>query len=177
MFGSCLAQLRPGNAWLDAMNAASFARPAITSIWSWHDSMIAPQLSSRVDGADNIELVGVGHNAILADPGARAHVARRDRGGDARAALPVDSLRELRERHLLRRERLRRSPSFLPCDADESGNMLNAVLSSICVTFGAIAWQTAPKMPRRVAMRTGLMDDRLDDKAAACSGDSVGTFS
>jgi len=85
MFGTCLAQLRPGNAWLDALNAASFARPAITSIWSWHDSMVAPQLSSRVDDADNIELVGVGHNAILADSGARAHVlaaiaAERARG-------------------------------------------------------------------------------------------------
>ena len=85
MVGTCLAQLRPGNAWLDALDRDDFARPAITSIWSWHDSMVTPQLSSRVDGADNIELVGVGHNAILADPGARAHVlaaiaAERTRG-------------------------------------------------------------------------------------------------
>jgi pimeloyl-ACP methyl ester carboxylesterase len=74
MPGTCLAQLRPGNAWRDALDRDGFARPAITSIWSWHDSMIAPQLSSRLPGARNIELVGVGHNAILADPEARAHV-------------------------------------------------------------------------------------------------------
>jgi pimeloyl-ACP methyl ester carboxylesterase len=72
--GACLAELRPGNAWLDALNRNRIARPPITSIWSWHDSMVAPQLSSRLPGADNVELVGVGHNAILADPGARAHV-------------------------------------------------------------------------------------------------------
>jgi predicted alpha/beta hydrolase family esterase len=74
IFGACLAQLRPGNAWLEALDAAPFARPPITSIWSWHDSMVAPQLSSRLTGADNVELTGVGHNAILADAAARAHV-------------------------------------------------------------------------------------------------------
>lgn len=31
------------------------------------------------------------------------------------------------------------SPSFLPAAAAESGNMLNAVLSRICVSFGAMA--------------------------------------
>jgi len=74
MFGACLAELRPGNAWLDALNDAPFPRPPITSIWSWHDSMVAPQLSSRLPGADNIELIGVAHNAMLSDPDARAHV-------------------------------------------------------------------------------------------------------
>jgi hypothetical protein len=48
------------------------------------------------------------------------------------------------------------SLSFLPAAAGESGNMLNAVLRSICVSFGAMAWQTAPKTPSRVAMRTGF---------------------
>jgi alpha-beta hydrolase superfamily lysophospholipase len=85
LFGTCLAQLRPGNAWLDALDRDRYARPATTSVWSWHDSMVAPQLSSRLPDADNVELVGVGHNAILADPGARAHVlaaiaAERARG-------------------------------------------------------------------------------------------------
>ncbi len=55
--------------------------------------------------------------------------------------------------------------------------MLNAVLSSTCVTFGAIAWQTAPKMPRRVAMRTGRWTIASTTRPAASSGDSVGTFS
>ena len=65
--GVCLSQLRPGNAWLAELQGAPFARPPITSIWSWHDSMVAPQTSSRLPGADNIELAGVAHNAMLAD--------------------------------------------------------------------------------------------------------------
>jgi len=69
-FGACLAQLRPGNGWLAALNHAAATRPPLTSIWSWHDTMVAPQTSSRVDGADNVELTGVGHNAMLADAGA-----------------------------------------------------------------------------------------------------------
>ncbi len=69
-FGTCLAQLRPGNAWLTAFNHARFTRPPLTSVWSWHDTMVAPQTSSRLEGADNIELTGVGHNAMLADAGA-----------------------------------------------------------------------------------------------------------
>jgi pimeloyl-ACP methyl ester carboxylesterase len=72
--GVCLSQLRPGSAWLALLHRTPFARPPVTSIWSWHDSMVAPQLSSRMPGADNIELVGVGHNAILADAGALALV-------------------------------------------------------------------------------------------------------
>lgn len=94
MFGTCLAQLRPDNDWLAALDAASFARPPTTSIWSWHDSMVAPQLSSRLPGADNVELVGVGHNAILADPQARAHalaaiVAERARVPGATSGYPA----------------------------------------------------------------------------------------
>ena len=85
MFGACLAQLRCGNAWLEALDRDGFRRPPITSVWSWHDSMVAPQLSSRVDGADNVELVGVGHNAILADPEARAHVLAAIKEERARA--------------------------------------------------------------------------------------------
>ncbi|MEP7275903.1 MAG: alpha/beta fold hydrolase [Betaproteobacteria bacterium] len=85
MFGACLAQLRPGNVWLDALHAGDYARPPITSIWSWHDSMVAPQLSSRLPGADNVELVGVGHNAILADADARAHALAAITAEQARA--------------------------------------------------------------------------------------------
>ena len=45
------------------------------SIWSWHDSMVAPQTSGRLRCAENIELVGVGHNALLSDRRVRALVA------------------------------------------------------------------------------------------------------
>jgi pimeloyl-ACP methyl ester carboxylesterase len=70
--GACLAQLRPGNPWLAELHRARFARPPVHSIWSWHDSMVTPQTSSRLAEADNIALVGVGHNALLADPEAMA---------------------------------------------------------------------------------------------------------
>src|SRR5262249_34888300 len=46
--GRCLAQMRPGNAWLLDLNRdESNPRPIpIVSIWSRHDSMVAPQASS-----------------------------------------------------------------------------------------------------------------------------------
>ncbi|MDE2004308.1 MAG: hypothetical protein KGJ25_12340, partial [Betaproteobacteria bacterium] len=67
--GTSLAQLRPGNRWLAAL-ASDPLDPTLgfVSLWSWHDSMIAPQLSSRLDGAIDLPVVGVGHNALLADP-------------------------------------------------------------------------------------------------------------
>ena len=37
------------------------------SLWSWHDSMVAPQTSAQLDGAENIALSGVGHNALVAN--------------------------------------------------------------------------------------------------------------
>ena len=88
----------------------------------------------------------------------------------------MNALRDLRERDLLG-VRGFCSPSFFPCAAEESGNMLNAVLSSTCVSFGAIAWQTAPKTPSRVAIRTGRCTIASTTSPAASSGESVGTFS
>jgi pimeloyl-ACP methyl ester carboxylesterase len=72
--GACLAQLRPGNAWLAALHRARFARPPIHSIWSWHDTMVAPQTSSRLAGADESVLAGVGHTALVGDEAAGARV-------------------------------------------------------------------------------------------------------
>ena len=59
-----------GSAWLAKLNEAENGPPAvpITSIWSRHDSMVIPQGSADLGGADNIPLVGVGHNALLIDP-------------------------------------------------------------------------------------------------------------
>ncbi len=66
--GVCLAQLRPGNPWLAELNRDEAAPGVrIVSLWSWHDSMVAPQTSSRLAGAQNIELAGIGHNAMLGD--------------------------------------------------------------------------------------------------------------
>jgi len=68
--GTSLAQIRPGSAWLAEFNRDEGSPPPtrIVSLWSWHDSMVAPQTSSRLAGAENVEVVGVGHNAMLGDP-------------------------------------------------------------------------------------------------------------
>lgn len=74
--GVSLAQLRPGNVWLAALNGERAAdEPPILSLWSWHDSMVAPQSSSVLDRAENVTLYGVGHNALLADRNVHEHVA------------------------------------------------------------------------------------------------------
>jgi len=67
--GTCLAQMRPDNAWLTDLNRdeKSAAPVPITSIWSRHDSMVAPQASSVLGNAENIALVGIAHNALLGD--------------------------------------------------------------------------------------------------------------
>ena len=73
--GVSLAQMRPGNAWLAALNATALD-PALrfVSLWSWHDSMVAPQTSSELPGAIDVAIAGVGHNALLADAGVAAFV-------------------------------------------------------------------------------------------------------
>ncbi|HEX6138578.1 MAG TPA: alpha/beta fold hydrolase [Casimicrobiaceae bacterium] len=66
--GTSLAQLRPGNAWLATLDEQRID-PALrfVSLWSWHDSMVAPQTSSRLPGAVDVALTGIGHNALLGD--------------------------------------------------------------------------------------------------------------
>jgi predicted alpha/beta hydrolase family esterase len=66
--GTSLGQLRPGNPWLAALPEPSAASPPFVSVWSWHDSMVAPQTSARLRHGRNVEIVGVGHNALLTDP-------------------------------------------------------------------------------------------------------------
>lgn len=76
--GVSLGQLRQGNDWLSGLNAdeGELEGLRIVSMWSWHDSMVAPQTSCRLAGAENIELVGVGHNALLGDAQVYDLVAR-----------------------------------------------------------------------------------------------------
>ena len=75
--GRSLAQMRPGNAWLAQLNAERLD-PALrfVSVWSWHDSMVAPQTSSELPGAVDIALAGIGHNALLGDAGVFALVRK-----------------------------------------------------------------------------------------------------
>jgi triacylglycerol esterase/lipase EstA (alpha/beta hydrolase family) len=74
--GRSLAQMRPGNAWLAELNRTSDRNAAvpITSIWSWHDTMVAPQTSADLIGAKNIALIGIAHNALLRDRNVFAEV-------------------------------------------------------------------------------------------------------
>jgi triacylglycerol esterase/lipase EstA (alpha/beta hydrolase family) len=67
MVGTALAQMRPGNAWLAALPQRVDSPPFMT-LWSWHDSMVAPQLSGPLPGAQNIALTGIGHNSLLHHP-------------------------------------------------------------------------------------------------------------
>ena len=67
--GISLSQLRPRNAWLSELHASGTTdHPPIVSLWSWHDSMVAPQTSSVLERAENVALMGIGHNALLRDP-------------------------------------------------------------------------------------------------------------
>lgn len=66
--GASLAQMRPGNAWLATLNDEKLDPSLrLVSLWSWHDSMVAPQTSSELPGAVDVTLAGVGHNALLGD--------------------------------------------------------------------------------------------------------------
>ena len=68
MLGASLAQMRPGNPWLASLNREQID-PALrfVSLWSWHDSMVAPQTSSELPGAIDVSMIGIGHNALLGD--------------------------------------------------------------------------------------------------------------
>jgi predicted alpha/beta hydrolase family esterase len=71
--GACLAQMRPGSAWLAALPPAP-ASPPCVSLWSPHDSMVTPQTSCLLEGATNVAFLGVGHNALLCDDDVFARV-------------------------------------------------------------------------------------------------------
>jgi triacylglycerol esterase/lipase EstA (alpha/beta hydrolase family) len=79
MAGLSLAQMRPKNAWLAGLGGSADGVP-VASIWSWHDSMVTPQTSSRIDWGENIVLTGVAHNALLDDPQVWAAVVAQIRG-------------------------------------------------------------------------------------------------
>lgn len=65
---------------------------------------------------------------------------------------------------------------FSPLAASLSGNMRKVVFMTICATRGATACRIWPVMPRRVAMRTGLLMQACAIMSPASSGDSVGTL-
>jgi triacylglycerol esterase/lipase EstA (alpha/beta hydrolase family) len=74
---TCLAEMFPGSDWLARL--ATTAPPAgvrCVALWSWHDSMVLPQLNARWEGAEEFEFIGVAHNALLADAGVDVCVDR-----------------------------------------------------------------------------------------------------
>jgi len=84
--GWCLAQMRPGNAWLMKLNRDEGESPPVpmTALWSRHDTMVAPQASAMLVGAENVALLGIGHNALLRDRGVQEQIVRRLSAGAAR---------------------------------------------------------------------------------------------
>ena len=72
-----LRQMRPGSAWLAALDAfetthetatgdaSVLPRARYTAVFSVHDNIIAPQESARLAGAHNIALSGIGHVTLV----------------------------------------------------------------------------------------------------------------
>ncbi len=58
--GANLKQMRPGSAWLNRLNAQASAVP-ISTHYSVHDNIIAPQDNARLAGAESFALAGIGH--------------------------------------------------------------------------------------------------------------------
>jgi predicted alpha/beta hydrolase family esterase len=86
MFGRAMQDLRPGSTFVSGIDVPGTfaAQVPVVSLWSWHDSMVTPQTSARLDWADNIAIAGVAHNALLGDREVWARVAGEIR--KARAA-------------------------------------------------------------------------------------------
>ena len=61
------AQMRPGSAWLTALNTPGAVPLPENSvaIYSYHDNYVMPQDSARLEGARNVPLAGIGHLAMV----------------------------------------------------------------------------------------------------------------
>ena len=68
--GANAAQMRRASGWLQALGDSESAatRALITSIYTHHDNIIAPQASSELEGARNLAFGGVGHVALGRNP-------------------------------------------------------------------------------------------------------------
>ncbi|AVR96198.1 esterase/lipase family protein [Pseudoduganella armeniaca] len=67
--GANAAQMRRGAPWLAQLDRDDRERRALfTSIWTWHDNIIAPQVSCQLPGARNVALGGIGHVALGSHP-------------------------------------------------------------------------------------------------------------
>ena len=68
--GANAQQMRRDGPWLRALAASESpaTRALVTSIYSHHDNIVAPQTSSELEGARNLAFGGVGHVALGANP-------------------------------------------------------------------------------------------------------------
>ena len=62
-----VAQMRISSRWLADLAASESAarRARFTCLYSYHDDVVVPQLSGRLEGARNVELCGLGHVTLL----------------------------------------------------------------------------------------------------------------
>ena len=67
--------------WLRNLEASEdkSAYKLIVSIYSHHDNIVSPQISARLEGAENIEFQGIGHVALASHPEIQAQVIRHIR--------------------------------------------------------------------------------------------------
>ncbi len=74
------------SAWLCRLNEEEdpAVRARIVSIYSHHDNIVAPQISSHLEGARNIEYQGIGHVALARHPLIHARVIAEIRNASAR---------------------------------------------------------------------------------------------
>jgi triacylglycerol esterase/lipase EstA (alpha/beta hydrolase family) len=68
--GANAREMRRDGVWLQRLAASEDGptRALITSIYTHHDNIVAPQTSSELDGARNLAFGGMGHVALGADP-------------------------------------------------------------------------------------------------------------
>lgn len=62
--GVNVAQMRPGSAWLESLNAERWPGTPITSIYSVDDNLVVPHQSAHLEFAKNVSLAGIGHLAL-----------------------------------------------------------------------------------------------------------------
>lgn len=76
--GANVCQMRRNSGWLDELNAAGSGTPEtpLISIYSYHDNIVCPQESSRLEWAENLPFAGLGHMALLYSPRSQAAVIR-----------------------------------------------------------------------------------------------------
>jgi triacylglycerol lipase len=74
--------------WLRSLDANEdpAQRDLITSIWSYHDNIVSPQESSRLAGARNLEVAGIGHVTLAFSPTVQALVLQEIRAASRLAA-------------------------------------------------------------------------------------------